>query len=84
MSQILQRHITSRRPFYLTTDSQHRLLAAIYARLGEREKARLHAAKVLEAEPGFKVSIFAETMPFRDPSVLQDYLGGLKQAGLPD
>lgn len=66
------------------TAGQHRLLAAIYARLGEREKARLHAAKVLEAEPGFKVSIFAESMPFRDPGVLQDYLGGLKEAGLPE
>jgi adenylate cyclase len=66
------------------TAGDHRLLAAIYARLGDLESAQAHAGKVLEAEPDFKVSIFADTMSFRDPAILQDYLEGLIEAGLPE
>jgi adenylate cyclase len=63
---------------------QHRLLAAIYARLGQMDKAQAEAAKVLELEPGFAVSTFAKTMPFKDQAVLEDYLDGLREAGLPE
>jgi hypothetical protein len=62
---------------------QHRLLAAIYVRLGDNEKAKEHAAKVMELEPDFEVDIFARTMPFKDRSILEDYLSALRNAGLP-
>ena len=62
----------------------HRVLAAIYARLGQMDKAQAHAKRVLELQPDFAVSIFAKTMPFRDPRHLEFYLEGLRLAGLPD
>lgn len=58
--------------------------AGIYVRLGQMDKAQAHAGKVLELEPGFAMSIFAETMPFEDRRVLEYYLDGLREAGLPE
>ena len=67
-----------------TNAGKHRLLAAIYVRLGQMENAQAHAKKVLELEPEFEVSTFAKTMPFKDPALLDFYLDGLRLAGLPE
>ncbi len=63
---------------------QNRVLAAIYARLGKMDMARVHAEKVLELEPEFTVSTFTKTLPFRDPADREFYLDALRISGLPE
>jgi len=62
----------------------HNRLAASYAYLGNMEKAKDHAAKVLEQEPIFSIQIFAKSRSYRERSDLEHYLEGLRLAGLPE
>lgn len=62
----------------------HNRLAASYAYLGDKEKAKDHAAKVLEQDPDFSIQGFAKSRSYRDESDLEHYLEGLRKAGLPE
>ena len=62
----------------------HRTLAAIYARLGKMERAQYHAKKILELDPDFILSNYAESQPFKFPEHLEFHLESLRLAGLPD
>lgn len=64
--------------------AQHRTLAAVYARLGQTDKAREHANQILELDPDFTLAGYAKTQPFRDPDHLAFHLESLRLAGLPD
>jgi adenylate cyclase len=59
-------------------------LAASYAYLGDMDKAKAHAAKVLELEPGFSIQQFAKSRSYKEISDLEHYLEGLRKAGLPE
>ena len=62
----------------------HNRLAASYAYLGNMEKAKDHAAKVLEREPNFSIQRFAKSRSYKEKSDLEHYLEGLRLAGLPE
>jgi len=62
----------------------HNRLAASYAYLGHMDKAKAHAAKVLELEPDFSIQRFATSRSYRDKSDLEHYMEGLRMAGLPE
>ena len=58
-----------------------RLLAASWARLGEREQAADYVRRVLEIHPDFTVNAWLSILPVRDPLYEQDYADGLREAG---
>jgi tetratricopeptide (TPR) repeat protein len=59
----------------------YRLLAASWARLGEREQAAAYVRKVLEIHPDFTINAWLSILPVRDPQYEQDYADGLREAG---
>ena len=61
-----------------------RLLAANYAHLGMMDEARQHADEVLQLHPQFTVKAWAERPPYRDRAIIERYMDGLRQAGLPE
>lgn len=62
----------------------HRLLAASYARLGQIDKARLHAAEVLRRQPTFSARQWAAIQPETDPKETEHFIEGMLLAGLPE
>ena len=59
-------------------------LAAIYQKLGRNKEARNHAVRALRKNPSLSLSQIAFSEPYEDPKVLQDYLGLLRSAGMPE
>jgi DNA-binding SARP family transcriptional activator/tetratricopeptide (TPR) repeat protein len=59
----------------------YRLLAASWARLGEREQAAEYVHRVMEIHPDFRVSNWLSILPIRDPQYERDYEQGLREAG---
>ena len=59
-------------------------LAASYAYLGEEDKAKAHAAKVLELDPDFSIQRFSKSRSYKEKSDLEHYMEGLRKAGLPE
>jgi DNA-binding SARP family transcriptional activator/tetratricopeptide (TPR) repeat protein len=58
-----------------------RLLAASWARMGERQQAAEYVRKVLEIHPDFSVSSWLSILPIRDRRYERDYEQGLREAG---
>ncbi len=59
-----------------------RLLAASFGQLGRIAEAKEQAAKVLEAHPNFTANDWAKVLPDKYPEDLDDFIEGLKKAGL--
>jgi tetratricopeptide (TPR) repeat protein len=61
-----------------------RLLAATYAQAGRLEQARAAAKEYLEVIPDFSIKRYMGLEPYEDPADLEDYVQGLRKAGLPE
>ena len=61
-----------------------RMLAANFAHLGMVDEARAEAEEVLRLHPGFTLSSWRRRPPYRDQTILERYIDGLRRAGLPD
>ena len=61
-----------------------RLAAANYAQLGMMDEAQAAAREVLRLHPNFTIREWRERPPYRDQAVLERFIGGLRQAGLPE
>ncbi len=61
-----------------------RLLAVTYAQAGRLEEARAAAKEYLAVHPNFSIKHYVELVPYEDPADLEDYLQGLRKAGLPE
>ncbi len=59
----------------------YRLLAASWARLGERERAGQYVQKVMDVHPDFSVASWLTILPIRDLKYERDYEQGLREAG---
>jgi len=59
-------------------------LAATYAQLGRESDAKWEVEETLMIMPDFSLAREAETIPIRRPEDLQNYIGGLRQAGFPE
>jgi len=60
-----------------------RVLVAAYAGLGQLDDARRVGTALLEVQPRFRVSAYAERCPFQ-PALCARFADHLRQAGLPD
>ena len=63
-------------------DQSRRLLAAVYAHLGQLDEARHKAEEFMKLVPNFSIREWAKTEPYTDPSELERYVDGLRKAGL--
>ena len=61
-----------------------RLLAANYAALGMTAESRVEARNVLKLYPRFSIANWTQRPPYKDQRVLERYMDGLRQAGLPE
>jgi adenylate cyclase len=59
-------------------------LAAIYQKLGRYEEARTHVAQALRKNPSSSLSQIRISEPYEDSKFLDDYLGLLRSAGIPE
>ena len=66
---------------WLATEGR-RLLAASYAYLGDMEKARFEAGKVMEAFPNFSLDHWIKVLPDKDSAETEHFVEGLRRAGL--
>jgi len=57
-------------------------LAAAYARSGRIEDAKWEAEQVLALNPDFSLQRIRQAFPFKDPGDLENFLAGLRTAGL--
>jgi TolB-like protein/Tfp pilus assembly protein PilF len=62
----------------------HQHLAATYARLGRAEEARNEVARILQMNPDIAISEVEKRLPFKNSADLENYLEGLRLAGLPE
>ena len=59
-------------------------LAACQAKAGDEASAQANAAQVLELNPEFTISGYAESLRYKETRDLERHLDGLRAAGLPD
>jgi tetratricopeptide (TPR) repeat protein len=57
-------------------------LAVAYSELGQMDKAREAADKVLEMNPNFSMDSFEKTLPFKNKADRDLFVNGLRKAGL--
>jgi TolB-like protein/Tfp pilus assembly protein PilF len=62
----------------------HLLFAEIYMEIGQKDKARSHAAKVLKANPKFSLNSWRKTQFYKDPADTERRLKALRKVGLPE
>ena len=60
------------------------VLTSAYVALGLRDLAEETAADIKRIEPSFSVAQFAKGQPYRDNSLLQNFVSDLRSAGLPE
>ena len=59
-------------------------LCSVYYLLGREEDAHLQAKKVLKLNPNFSLKKLERTLPYKNPEVKKQYIGALRNAGLPE
>ena len=74
---------TLRREETYRTESR-RTLAATLARLGRLDEAHQEAKLFMIGNPRFTIHHWIGTQPFRDDAMLQHFIEGYRQAGLPE
>ena len=65
------------------TNGYKPLLAAL-GHLGETEEASRYLRELLRREPGFSIQSFARRYPFRREEDREQYINGLRKAGVPE
>jgi adenylate cyclase len=60
----------------------HLGLTASYSLMGREKEARAGAAEVLRINPKFSLDLYAKRLPYKDKSVIDNYIDALRKAGL--
>ena len=76
----LKRSLTHNRSFL----HPHRSLAVIFSDLGRKEDAQVEVAEILRINPRASLASQRARMPFADQATLENYIGNLRSAGLPE
>lgn len=74
------RRIIQERPDF---PSGYRLLAASYGQMGDVAQARSVVADILRLVPGQSLVSMQQQLPYRDPTVVQRFIDGLRMGDLP-
>jgi TolB-like protein/class 3 adenylate cyclase len=69
----------ARNPNFLPARLQ---LAGIYSGLDQKEEARAEVAEILRLSPNFSLEVHQQSVPYKDPAVLERYIDSLRKAGL--
>jgi adenylate cyclase len=56
--------------------------AATHIMIGQEEEARAEAAEVLRINPNFSLDSLTRSLPFKEQSMIDSYIGALRKAGL--
>lgn len=77
---------TSNRALARQPDSMypHIFMSAAYGAVGRLEEAQAEAAKVLQIDPKFTVSVWMTSRLLKDPADTERYANLLLKAGLPE
>ena len=62
----------------------HLTLASLYGNQGRIDEAQWAAAEVLTLDPGLRLSVEGERVPYLQPAHLEFYIDGLRRAGVPE
>jgi adenylate cyclase len=57
-------------------------LTATYSMMGQEKEARAEAAEVLRINPNFSVDSYAKRIPYKDQSIINNFVDALRKAGL--
>jgi adenylate cyclase len=60
----------------------HSNLVLCYAELGRLEEARAEAAEILRLVPNYSLEVVRQSVPYKDPAVIERYLAAARKAGL--
>jgi TolB-like protein/cytochrome c-type biogenesis protein CcmH/NrfG len=60
----------------------HTGMAATYVLMDREQEARAEAAEVLRINPNFSLDSLAGSLPFKEQSMIDSYIGALRKAGL--
>jgi adenylate cyclase len=60
----------------------HLMLANCYAQLGRLEEARAEAAEVMRLLPNYSLEAAKQSLPFKDPAILEREIEAWRKAGL--
>lgn len=60
------------------------VFAAVYARAGRGNEARLTIEQLRLLDPGLRLSHLSEWLPFQRPQDLGNFTAALREAGLPE
>jgi adenylate cyclase len=56
--------------------------AATHIMMGQEEEARAEAVEVIRINPNFSLDSLARSLPFKEQSMIDSYIGALRKAGL--
>ena len=59
------------------------ILCSAYAMAGETDKARQVAEDIMVTNQNFRLSAYAEHLPYKNPEMSERVIGALREAGLP-
>ena len=62
----------------------HRWLAAIFGQLGRNDEAQAEVAEIVRLSPGASVQRWRHRVPYKDRAILEQFIDGLRKAGLPE
>ena len=60
------------------------ILCSDYALEDSRDEARRIASEIIEIDPSFRLSSYAESQPYKNPATRERLIETLRAAGLPD
>ena len=60
----------------------HVNLAFIYSELGRLEEARAEVEELRRLNPNASLELFKQTLPYKDPAVVERHVEALRKAGL--
>jgi class 3 adenylate cyclase len=60
------------------------ILCSDYSLAANRDQARRVADEIIASDPGFRLSAYAKSQPYKNPAALEHLIANLREAGLPD
>lgn len=59
------------------------ILCSAYGLSGDKDRARIVSDEIVNTDPAFRLSAYAESLPYKSPEMRERVIGSLREAGLP-